>query len=83
MVESIQSPERVYTESRERDRKAFLAGARYMFTRFGNWYGRGHMFYKSYFELCISEGKEPVPVSMIAEELEYMADAYAHETDVI
>ena len=55
----------------------FMDGARYMFSRLGNWYGRGHMFYLSYFKDCIARGEEPRLVSMIAEEMYYLSDEYA------
>jgi hypothetical protein len=57
--------------------QAFMDGARYMFNRLGNWYGRDHMFYLSYFKDCIARGEEPRPVSMIAEEIYYLSDEYA------
>jgi hypothetical protein len=53
--------------------QAFMDGARYMFTRLGNWYGRDHMFYLSYFKDCIARGEEPRLVSMIAEEMYYLS----------
>ncbi len=64
-------------KDRELQLNAFRAGASYMFTRFGNWYGQGHMFYKSYFEQCVKEGRQPTPVSMMSEEIEGVSQMYA------
>jgi hypothetical protein len=61
------------TEVQTREREAFIAGARYMFSRLGTWYGQGHTFYKTYFEQCVARNEVPQLISMISEEIHYGA----------
>ena len=65
------------TDEQERERVAFLNGARYMFARLGMWSGRNIKIYDNYFKDCAIRGEKPRLVSMIHEEICDLAEDYA------